>query len=191
METESDKFRNSNTFVPAIDWFLWALILPSSIFVSTIKNLASEWKICIQTFWLSNFKTAPNRFWNIFASIFFWKSFDVNEMRRMKKFQVRIWHQNLSVGGPNKKGMQKGGHHFRMLVPTICTMIRSSGGCFRGQICIFWSSHCVNSNIIGCPPFAPPFSSFHFLKNLQPQIFPESKIKFVRPLDRNIKGCEF
>ena len=90
-----------------------------------------------------------------------------------------------------RKGVQKGGHHFRMLVPTICTMIRSSGGCFRGQICIFWSSHCVNSNIIGCPPFAPPFSSFHFLKNLQPQIFPESKIKFVRPLDRNIKGCEF
>ena len=90
-----------------------------------------------------------------------------------------------------RKGVQKGGHHFRMLVPTICTMIRSSGGCFRGQICIFLSSHCVNSNIIGCPPFALPFSSFHFLKNSQPQIFPESKIKFVWPLDRNIKGCEF
>ena len=41
------------------------------------------------------------------------------------------------------------------------------------------------------PPLCPPFSSFHFLKNLQPQIFPESKINFVRPLDPNIKGFEF
>ena len=117
------------------------------------------------------------------------KSLDAHEHRIPASKMEKITISALEVW--IRKGVQKGGHHSRMLVPIIYTMIRGSGGCFRSQICIFWSSHCVNSNIIGCTPFAPPFSSFHFLKNLQPQICPESKIKFVRPLDRNIKGCEF
>ena len=108
-----------------------------------------------------------------------------SQLQKWKKFTIsalEVWI---------RKGVQKGGHHSRMLVPIIYTMIRCSDACFRGQICIFWYSHYVNSSIIICPPFASPFSSFHFLKNLQPQIFPESKINFVRPLDPNIKGFEF
>ena len=92
--------------------------------------------------------------------------------------------------GWHKKGMQKGGHHFRMLVPIIYTMIRGSDGCFRGQICIFWHSHCVSSHIATRPPFAPPFSSFRFMKNIRCQIFPESKMKFVRLLGQDIQRFE-
>ena len=77
-----------------------------------------------------------------------------------------------------------------MLVPIIYTMIGGSDAFKCGQICIFLHNHCVSSDIAARPPFAPPFSSFHFLKSIRPQIFPESKIKLVRPLDPNIQRFE-
>ena len=77
-----------------------------------------------------------------------------------------------------------------MLVPIIYTMIGGSDAIKCGQICIFLHNHCVSSDIAARPPFAPPFSSFHFLKSIRPQIFPESKIKLVRPLDPNIQRFE-
>ena len=77
-----------------------------------------------------------------------------------------------------------------MLVPIIYTMIGGSDAFKCGQICIFLHNHCVSSDIAARPTFAPPFSSFHFLKNLQPQIFPESKIKFVRLLGLEIQQFE-
>ena len=86
--------------------------------------------------------------------------------------------------------MQKGGQHSSMLVPIIYTMIGGSDAFKCGQICIFLHNHCVSSDIAARPPFAPPFSSFHFLKNIWSQIFPESKIKFVRLLDQDIQRFE-
>ena len=88
------------------------------------------------------------------------------------------------------KGVQKGGQHSSMFVPTIYTMMRGSDALNWGQICIFWHSHCVSSHIATRPPFAPPFSSFRFMKNIRCQIFPESKIKFVRLLGQDIQRFE-
>ena len=73
-----------------------------------------------------------------------WKPLDAHEHKIPASKMEKI-HDFCSGGlntkggakGWHKKGVQMGRHHFGMLVPIICTMIRISGGCFRGQICIF------------------------------------------------------
>ena len=88
------------------------------------------------------------------------------------------------------KGVQKGRQHSSMLVPIIYIMIGGSDTFKCGQIWIFLHNYCVSSDTVARPPFAPPFSNFHFLKNIQSQILPESKIKFVRLLGQDIQRFE-
>ena len=82
------------------------------------------------------------------------------------------------------KGMQKGAHEkgvqpSRMLVPTKYTIIWDSDESFRGHFCIFWHNHYGISDIAICPPFAPLFSKFLFLKKVELHILSESKINLI------------
>ena len=63
------------------------------------------------------------------------KSLDAHEHRIPASKMEKI--HDFCSGGLNTKGGAKGGHHSRMLVPIIYTMIRCSDACFGGQICIF------------------------------------------------------
>ena len=85
------------------------------------------------------------------------------------------------------KGVQKGGQPFRMLVPIKYIIIWSSDESFRGHISIFWHNHYGISDIAICPPFAPPFSIFLFLKKVELHILPESKINLIRRLVPKIR----
>ena len=85
------------------------------------------------------------------------------------------------------KGGQKGGQPFRMLVPTKYTIIWDSDESFRGHFCIFWHNHYGISDIAICPPFAPPFWKFLFLKKVELHILPESKINLIRRLVPKIR----
>ena len=81
--------------------------------------------------------------------------------------------------GGHEKGGQKGGQPFRMLVPTKYTIICDSDKSFRGHIFIFWHNHYGISDIAICPPFAPLFSKFLFLKKVELHILSESKINLI------------
>ena len=87
----------------------------------------------------------------------------------------------------HEKGGQKGWQPFRMLVPTKYTIIWDSDESFRGHFCIFWHNHYGISDIAICPPFAPLFSKFLFLKKRELHILPESKINFIRRLVPKIR----
>jgi len=82
--------------------------------------------------------------------------------------------------GGQKKGGRKGGHRSRILVPMKDIKLRSCTSNFWGKIHIFSYSHMVISIAHTCPPFAPPFLKFLFLKNMISQDSPESKINFIR-----------
>ena len=60
------------------------------------KSWHQNEKFASNTFECRNSKQFQNMF-EKFCIIFLWKLFDVNKKRRMKKFQVTMWHQNLSV----------------------------------------------------------------------------------------------
>ena len=110
-----------------------------------------------------------------------------------KKWKIFVFplyrYENERGGkrGGTKKGGKRGGQPFRMLVPTKYTIIWDSDESFRGHFCIFWHNHYGISNIAICPPFAPPFLKFLFLKKVELHILPESKINLIRRLVPKIR----
>ena len=106
-----------------------------------------------------------------------------------KKWKILVfplYRYENERGGARKRGA-KGGQPFRMLVPTKYTIIWDSDESFRGHFCIFWHNHYGISDIAICPPFAPPFWKFLFLKKVELHILPESKINLIRRLVPKIR----
>ena len=73
------------------------------------------------------------------------------------------------------KGVQKGGHHSRTLVPTIHIIIRTSDRLFLNEKSDFLHNHWSSQYLGGCPPFAPLFSNFRFWKILNLKFYQNQK----------------
>ena len=109
-------------------------------------------------------------------------------VRPRKSGKFWFFHsKGMKMKGGAWKGGAKGGQPFRMLVPIKYIIIWSSDESFRGHISIFWHNHYGISDIAICPPFAPPFSIFLFLKKVELHILPESKINLIRRLVPKIR----
>ena len=100
---------------------------------------------------------------------------DLEKVENFRFPTLEVWKWK----GGHEKGGQKGGQSFRMLVPTKYTIICDSDESFRGHFFIFWHNHYGISDIAICPPFAPLFSKFLFLKKVELHILSESKINLI------------
>ena len=112
---------------------------------------------------------------------------DLEKVENFDFFTREVWKWKGGQKGGHEKGGQKGGQPSRMLVPTKYTIIWDSDESFRGHFCIFWHNRYDISDIAICPPFAPLFSKFLFLKKVELHILPESKINLIRRLVPKIR----